>query len=382
MGRASLRRVWAAAGMLAVLVGATLALPGPPARADVGFRDAPYGTVAWTGSTAVVAETGTNGDLYYWYNPGGNTSWHEQTVATATTQIEYSDAAIAWTGRYSKSASSVVIVAYGDNGALYYWWQAAGTKTWHKQTVATGNAYISPTIGTTSDSVVIAAADGNGNVNYWYQPFGHTGWTHNKVAAGKDTKEFDSASIGWTGSTVVIAAGTTSGDVFYWWNPGGDTTWHKQTVALGAGELYYEEPSLGVAKDSVILAAVDTFGVVYYWYETFSTSTWHQQTVTPTTSGYGNPSIAWSGSTALITAANGNAGLSYFYQYGGTTTWHQQTVTPSGQFGEQGASITATSKATVITGIDNTDTPGNVDYYSQTFGTSPWNSETIASSCC
>src|ERR1700735_5626499 len=60
----------AGAGILVVLAG-TLALASPAARASVGFRDQTFGTIAWTGSTAVVPQTGTNGDLYYWWNPGG-----------------------------------------------------------------------------------------------------------------------------------------------------------------------------------------------------------------------------------------------------------------------------------------------------------------------
>ena len=111
MGRARNLPAWAAAALVAVASAAAMTLASPAAQAAVGFRDVPYGTIAWTGSSAVVAETGTNGDLYYWYNPGGNTSWHAQTVATATSKTEYSDASIAWTGRYSSSASSVVIAA-------------------------------------------------------------------------------------------------------------------------------------------------------------------------------------------------------------------------------------------------------------------------------
>lgn len=268
MGRARNLPALAAAAIVAVAATGVMTLAGPAAQAEVGFRDVPFGTIAWTGSTAVIAETGTNGDLYYWYDPGGNTSWHGETVATATSKVEYSDASIAWTGTYSSSASSVVIAAEGGNGDIYYWWQAAGTTQWHKQTVASSGPYFSTTIGTTSDSVVIAASDRNGNEQYWYQPFGATKWTHQKVAAGVDTEEFASASIGWTGSTVVIAGDTSSGDIFYWYNPGGDT------------------------------------------------------------------------------------------------------------------SIGATSGATVISGIDNTDSPGTVDYYYQNFGTSPWNAQTIATGCC
>jgi hypothetical protein len=181
MRTAPRRHLAAATATLALLAGA-LTLPGSAAQASVGFRDQPFGTIAWTGSTAVVTETGTNGDLYYWWNPGGDTSWHKETVA--------------------KSAE-----------------------------------YEAPSIGTTSDSVVITAADASGNLDYWYQPYG-------------------------------------------------------------------------------------------------------------------------------------------------SSTWHQQPVDAAGHFEEQGASIAVTSDLTMIAGIDNTDSPGDVDYFSQGFGSPTWSIESIQGGCC
>ena len=69
--------------------------------------------------------------------------------------------AIAWTG------SSVVLTAVGQNGDLYYWWQAAGSKTWHQQTVSTMDFIMPgfasrPSIAWSGSSVLITATTSNG----------------------------------------------------------------------------------------------------------------------------------------------------------------------------------------------------------------------------
>jgi hypothetical protein len=67
----------------------------------------------------------------------------------------------------------------------------------------------------------------------------------------------------------------------------------------------------------------------------------------------------------------------------GTKPWHVQTVAPSGEFFYEGAAITGTSGATVIAALLNPgDKPGNVEYFSQAFGTTSWNEQTVAPKCC
>ncbi|HEY1914723.1 MAG TPA: hypothetical protein VGH27_04020 [Streptosporangiaceae bacterium] len=139
-----------------------------------------------------------------------------------------------------------------------------------------------------------------------------------------------------TGTSAVVTESGTNGDLYYWYNPGGDTSWHaRQAVAAGSGDLYYEEPSLAITGNSVVISAASTDGVLYYSYEPF-----------------------------------------------GTSAWHQHLVYAAGDFEEQGASIGVTSSLTMIAGLDNTDTPGDVDYFSQPFGSGTWDIEGIDGGCC
>ena len=55
-------------------------------------------------------------------------------AAGSATTYPYTFSRIAWTG------SDQVIAAIDNHGGLYYFWQAAGTTTWHKQLVASGGA--------------------------------------------------------------------------------------------------------------------------------------------------------------------------------------------------------------------------------------------------
>jgi hypothetical protein len=141
-------------------------------------------------SAIIVAspELWNGGDLDYFWQEADTGKWHKQVVATGNpcplytngqpenVPTGYSSSAIAWTG------DSVVIAAVDErNGGIYYWWQPKGSGTWHQQTVATGPpgccvyggvqngvttpnlfGYFMPSIAWTGDSVVIAANDGHG----------------------------------------------------------------------------------------------------------------------------------------------------------------------------------------------------------------------------
>jgi hypothetical protein len=84
----------------------------------------------------IAAKDQRDGGLYYWYQPGDTTTWHQQTVAagppgccafgsvingvTTPTNLGYTIPSIAWTGR------SAVIAACDEVGVLHYWFQNKG----------------------------------------------------------------------------------------------------------------------------------------------------------------------------------------------------------------------------------------------------------------
>jgi hypothetical protein len=72
-----------------------------------------------------------------------------------------------------------------------YWYQYAGTGTWHPEQVATlspGQRYFDPSMASAGGSVVITDSDGSdfpgGDLDYWWQQDGATGWNHQQVTAG------------------------------------------------------------------------------------------------------------------------------------------------------------------------------------------------------
>jgi hypothetical protein len=101
-----------------------LRLPTLPKRAQ---RVGP--AISWTGSAVVIAAVDNEGDLDYWYQHAGTGTWHRQQVAAGSV-ASYDGAAIAWTGR------SVILAGVSLNGSLNFWWQAAGTSSWHEEPVA------------------------------------------------------------------------------------------------------------------------------------------------------------------------------------------------------------------------------------------------------
>jgi hypothetical protein len=65
--------VWAVAVVLAAVV-----MAGPAQAATAPFSDS---AVAWTGHTAVVAAVNNAGNLDYYYQQDGSTTWNREVVA-------------------------------------------------------------------------------------------------------------------------------------------------------------------------------------------------------------------------------------------------------------------------------------------------------------
>src|SRR5580658_10531775 len=88
--------VWAVAVVLAATV-----MAGPAQAAPAPFTDS---AVAWTGHTAVVAALNTAGNLDYYYQQDGSTTWNQEVVAKCC----YNDSApsIAQTGNTVSIAES------------------------------------------------------------------------------------------------------------------------------------------------------------------------------------------------------------------------------------------------------------------------------------
>lgn len=340
-------------------------------------------TIAWTGSSVVITSTDGSGNLLYWWQQAGASSWNKQTVATAPTGTNgYQWPAIAWTG------SSVIITAPTTSAvsSLYYWWQAAGTRPWNQQTVANaplGDFYVWPEIAWTDSSAIITAVNHEG-LYYWWQERGASNWNPQTVAANPGVT-YAFPTIAWTGGSVVIAAQCSDGNLYYWWQPAGGSGWNRETVATGGG--YYANPSIAWTGSSVVIAAVrgsglagqppssngEAVGNLYYWWQAAGASTWNQQTVA--TGFYGTPSIAWTGRAVVITALDQSGNIYYWSQPAGASGWGPPQLVASGSY--QGPSIASAGGSAVITagGPVTSSSPDGVYYWWQAPG--PWTMEQL-----
>jgi hypothetical protein len=58
----------------------------------------------------------------------------------------------------------VVLAGVSENGSLNFWWQAADTRPWHEEHVATlslGGEYFYPSMASAGGSVIITDSDGS-----------------------------------------------------------------------------------------------------------------------------------------------------------------------------------------------------------------------------
>ena len=167
-GARSLARVWAAAVALAAAL-----MAGPAQAAPAPFT---YSSVAWTGTTAIIAGTDSAGDLYYWYKSDGSSTFTEQLVAN---------------GQHITGAPAIGMdQQHGHHRRLPRQpaglpGKFAGHPALARQQVAAvkGTSYGPPAIGWTGKSVIIAAADSTRTLDYWYEPADTGTWHEQQVLA-------------------------------------------------------------------------------------------------------------------------------------------------------------------------------------------------------
>jgi hypothetical protein len=298
-------------GVLAVALAGAMLAAAPAAQAFyVGdFTTMPAITAAGS-SVALAATDAETSDLDYWWEPTGTGDWTEEAVATGISDSP----AIAWTG------SSVVLTAIGSNGELYYWWQAAGTKTWHQQTVSTMDFTLEgfasrPSIAWTGSSVLITAAASNGWLYYWWQAAGTATWHQELV-----NDEFNAVpQIAWTGSYAEIVASAPDGRGFnYYWQADGSPTWSSEYEYDPSASFFY--PSIAAGSGSAVIASTSGYPPdASLWFGTqASVSSWSLQNVDGTTElsliDDQAPAIAWNGNSPVF-AATGSDGDLYYWFY-------------------------------------------------------------------
>jgi hypothetical protein len=243
-----------------------------PHSAAAGLVALAFGLVAWTAPAAHAAQ-----------RPAG------ARVASAIL-YKYTFSRIAWTG------ADAVIAAADSHGDLYYFWQASGTASWHKQLVAAATshrAYSKPSpIAQMNGTLYFAAVDGAGDL-YAFTKTGTTPWSQVLLGSGGASKyQAPSATTG--DANVVISASTTGGDLVTFTHfVYGGTTWTEQTAAAGL----FGPSSVTTCCGTEAFITAASGGSLYFWWENLAAPGWNQETVAAAGAGgsYTGGSVAASG---------------------------------------------------------------------------------------
>jgi hypothetical protein len=230
--------------------------------------------------------------------------------------------------------------------------------------------------------VLISAGNTGGDLDSFTLAPGATNWTEQPVATGlfgpsSATTVFDSLDSAYLGLLTASSGGT----LYFWYEFLAAPGWNQQTVATGS----YTGGSVTASAKNIVIAAATTTGAVDAFTQPIGGTGWTAQTVSASGGPYASPQAAWTGpingtsaSYDVITATNQAGALHYWWVAGDSgLSWNPETVAPNGTgavYTNPGIAITSTS--VVITAINTK--PGNVMYWYQPFGTTPWNREKVA----
>jgi hypothetical protein len=294
------------------------------------------------------------------------------------------------------STGEVMVAGANLGGGLYYEWQTDGTSTWHKETVSTASGWDSPSMAVASDgNVVIAAVDAfTGTLYYWWQAYGSTNWNQQQVSATGAVAE-GSVSIavqqenpGEPGDVVIVAQddtpeGTGQNPSFTYYSQAfGTTPWNTQT--LPGGYDGQTDPYVTVApNDSVVVVfspgVIDTDEVSGFWLDQlpYLSSSWSSLHVSTGNSVEDPEIVEQPGGGFNETDVNDDGGVDYYWSPADDIyDWYGQTVsTQAGSITEQGVSIAndTASGEIAIAAIQGTCEK----VFLQPYGTTPWNAASM-----
>jgi hypothetical protein len=145
-------------------------------------------------------------------------------------------------------------------------------------------------------------------------------------------------SIAWTGSAVVIVALEQSkpatganDDVAAWWQTATTTTWSREQVSPPAE---FSFPAVAATGSSVVVvaSAEQNINAQYlddWWHDATANTGWTRQRPAGTAqwSGVTGPhSLAYAAASVVMTTTDACGDLDYWWQRVGTTPWQKQQV--------------------------------------------------------
>jgi len=184
-----------------------------------------------------------------------------------------------------------------------------------------------------------------------------------------------------------LITATSRGTLHFWWERLDSSVWNQEVIAAARPAGSYAGASVAVTRGDLLLTAASTAGSIDLWWQAIGGSTWTQQLVAPAGGGtwYAHPMVTWTGpvpggpsSYDVVTATTRNGTLDYWWKLDGDSTWNRETVAESGRLASYAyPAIAVKSLSSVISTAINTK-PGDVLFWSQPFGTSPWHRQTVA----
>jgi hypothetical protein len=330
-----------------------------------------------TGSDTGIAATNVNGGLYYFWQAAGRPKWHQETVASPDTGpgYDYYTPAVVSVG-----SSGVGITAVDYYGNLDYWWQAAGTSTWTYDQVAAANdfQYTTPSIAVTSYGVVISAGYSFGDLVFFYEYWGNPRWNPEVVASQPCCSVTYSDSSIAVNSDGIGITDNVNGDIDYWFQPDNSSDWTEQQVTTSvAGTV-----SMAVYGDDMVItgavpSAYSDANTVWYWTQVPG-SGWVANTLSSDgVSEYTDPQISADSDSMIITASDGGGGVACWSAEGVGSQWvATQVVSGNRSTDDVNPSVVFTGSSAVVSAV-NWDN-GNLISWSQPFGSSTWAKRVVA----
>jgi hypothetical protein len=338
---------------------------------------------AGTGEAVVASSTETGIDVAI--QADGSSSWTVQQVVSGI----YGSPAVALT-----SNGGIVLTAVdlsgADRGTLYYFWEGAGSTTWHPQQVSAVGAaalYVTPSIASqTPDSaglpinnVIVDQNQNNTGSTYYWQAYGTAPWYSEALptVGGVATQPFVTEDANDTG---VVTFGTANGFGFDRLTLGNTTNWESaQGLTVGYpmnGMEAVDEPG-----GRIVASGTQSNGTIWSFYNTTgATGGWYGQELGVT--AMGDVSMAVDTAAGNVTLADYDASgasgqcLDIYTEKNGTTSWTAQNWPECpGYVQSVNLSLAAQPSGNLVMAL----IAGNsqVEFYWAPSGTGQWHNETI-----
>jgi hypothetical protein len=256
---------------------------------------APLAMTAYSGGTEfAIAHSNEVGTLMYAWETGGQPIQSGQSAPVASSGISLFAPAIA------RNSAGTVIAATGTDNSLWFYWNADGSPAWGShQVVGPSLAYGAPAIAVTGTGTEIAFIAPDASLWFYWNVNGTSTWWPEEVS-GPGTVWGGVAMTHSYGGTQISAPGP-GGSLMFFWNADGTSTWHPQQVA-GAGTMQ-GAPAMVAGNHTEAIAVTAPDGSLRYYWSWDGTTTWYGAQIAPPGTASTSPAIIRSSAGIEIAVA-------------------------------------------------------------------------------